>query len=57
MKGKKIVPQAVGMALGMIGVWSLGEFGGVIVPNEIALAIGTVLSVVVSVVVPDEMEA
>jgi hypothetical protein len=57
MKGKKIVPQMVGGALAAISVWAFGEFYGVKVPPEIAVAVGTVLSVFISIVTPNSMEA
>jgi hypothetical protein len=57
MNGKRIVPQVVGMALGSIAVWAADVFGGVKVPAEIAVAVGTVVSVVISVLTPDDMEA
>lgn len=57
MKGTKIVPQVVGMALASIAVWASDAFGGVKIPAEIAVAIGTVVSVVVSLLTPDAMES
>lgn len=57
MNGKKIVPQVVGMALASIAVWASDSFGGVKVPPEIAVAIGTVVSVAVSLITPDDLEA
>lgn len=57
MNGKKISAQVVGMALGSIAVWAAGQFGGVLVPPEIAVAVGTVMSVGVSLITPDDKEA
>jgi hypothetical protein len=57
MNGKKISAQVVGMALASIAVWSADAFGGVKVPAEIAVAVGTVVSVLVSIMTPDELEA
>lgn len=57
MNGKKIVPQVVGMALGSIAVWASDAFFAVKVPAEIAVAIGTVIAVIVSLLTPDNLES
>lgn len=57
MTGKKIAPQLLGAALGAISVWAADAFAGVKIPAEIAVAIGTVISVLVSIATPDSMEA
>jgi len=57
MKGKKIVPHAVAGSLVMILVWALGAFAKIAIPPEIAVAIGTVITVLVGIITPDEMEA
>jgi hypothetical protein len=57
MNGTKIASQAVGAALAGITVWVLGQWAKIIVPAEVAVAFGTVFSVVVSLLVPDAQEA
>jgi hypothetical protein len=57
MNGKKVAAQAVGAALAGITVWALGSFAKVMVPAEVAVAFGTLFSVVVSLLTPDEKEA
>jgi preprotein translocase subunit Sec61beta len=41
----------------MILVWALGAFAKIAIPPEIAVAIGTVITVLVGIITPDEMEA
>ena len=57
MNGRKIASQAVGAALAGITVWALGQWAKIIVPAEVAVAFGTVFSVVVSLITPDEKES
>jgi uncharacterized membrane-anchored protein len=57
MNGKKVAAQAVGAALAGITVWVLGSFAKVMVPAEVAVAFGTIFSVVVSILTPDSREA
>jgi hypothetical protein len=57
MNGKKVAAQAVGAALAGITVWALHSWTKVVVPAEVAVAFGTVFSVAVSLLVPDELEA
>lgn len=57
MKGVKIVPQIVGSALATIAVWIIGSVYKVQVPAEVAVAIGTVVSVGVAIALPAELEA
>jgi hypothetical protein len=57
MNGKKVAAQAVGAALAGITVWVLGVFAKIMVPAEVAVAFGTLFSVVVSLLVPDAKEA
>jgi hypothetical protein len=57
VNGKKVVSQAVGAALAGITVWALGAFAKVMVPAEVAVAFGTLFSVAVSVLTPDDKEA
>jgi hypothetical protein len=57
MNGKKVAAQAVGAALAGITVWVLGAFAKIMVPAEVAVAFGTLFSVVVSLLVPDAKEA
>jgi hypothetical protein len=57
MKGKKIVP---GLAAGFviaIGTWVLSQFFKVTVPAEVAAAGTGLVSIVISLVTPDELEA
>jgi hypothetical protein len=57
MNGTKVAAQAVGAALAGITVWALGAFAKITVPAEVAVAFGTIFSVVVSLLVPDAQEA
>jgi hypothetical protein len=57
MNGTKVAAQAVGAALAGITVWALGVFAKILVPAEVAVAFGTIFSVVVSLLVPDSQEA
>jgi hypothetical protein len=57
MNGTKVAAQAVGAALAGITVWALGAFAKITVPAEVAVAFGTIFSVVVSLLVPDSQEA
>lgn len=57
MKGKQISAQVVGMALAVIIVWMMRQFAKLDVPAEVAVAFGTVASVGVSLMVPDDKEA
>jgi hypothetical protein len=57
MNGKKVAAQAVGAALAGITVWVLGAFAKIMVPAEVAVAFGTLFSVTVSLLTPDEKEA
>jgi len=57
MNGKKISAQLLGAALAGITVWGLGSFAAVIVPAEVAVAFGTVFSVAVSALTPDDKES
>jgi hypothetical protein len=57
MKGKRIAAQAVGAALAAIAVWGLNQWAKIAVPAEVAVAFGTVFSVAVSLLTPDERES
>ena len=57
MNGKKVAAQAVGAALAGITVWALGQWAKIAVPAEVAVAFGTIFSVVVSLVTPDDKES
>lgn len=57
MKGKKIVPGlAAGFATAIL-VWYMREFSHVIIPGEVAAAIAGLLTILVSLLTPDDMEA
>jgi hypothetical protein len=56
MNGKKISAQLVGAAAAVVTVWAINTWGGVAVPAEVAVAFGTIASVIVSWLTPDEME-
>jgi hypothetical protein len=57
MKGKKVAPAIVAGSIAAIGAWVAGEFYGVKIPPEIAVAGSTVLSVLISIVTPNSLEA
>ncbi len=57
MKGKQISAQVVGLAVAAIGAWAFQTATKITIPAEIAVAFGTVCSVLASVIIPDNMEA
>lgn len=57
MKGKKFSAQMIGMALAAIAVWLLNDIAGIPVPAPIAVAFGTLASVIAGAAIPDEKEA
>ncbi len=57
MNGKKISAQAAGMAVAMIVVWVMKEFYKLQVPDPVVVSIGTLASILVSVLTPDEKES
>lgn len=57
MKGKKIVPQLVAGSFIAIGAWVAADFYGIKIPPEIAVAMSTILGVVISILTPNSMEA
>lgn len=54
MNGKKISIHVTGMALAMLIVWGVGAFTKVVIPPEVAVAMGTLAAVAVSLIFPDE---
>lgn len=56
MNGKKISAQAAGMAIAMCLVWAVKEWAKVEVPDPVVVSIGTLASIVVSILTPDEKE-
>jgi hypothetical protein len=57
MQGKKVVPGlAAGFAVAILA-WVATQFFKVAIPAEVAAAATGLLSIVISVVTPDEMEA
>ena len=57
MKGKKIVPGLASGFIVAIGAWSLQEFAKVTVPAEVAAAAAGLLTILISLLTPDELEA
>lgn len=57
MNGKKISTHLVASALVIIIVWCVRTFAKIEIPAEVGVALGTVLAVIISAVVPDSMEA
>lgn len=57
MNGKKVSVQLLGAALAGITVWAVHVWTKVVIPAEVAVAFGTVYSVVASLLLPDEKEA
>ena len=57
MQGKKIVPGlAAGFAVAIIA-WVFSQFFKIVIPAEVAAAGTGLLSIVISLVTPDELEA
>lgn len=54
---KKFSAVAIGGSLTVILVWAAKQFGGIDIPAEVAGAGGSLLSVLVSVAIPDAVEA
>jgi hypothetical protein len=54
---KKYSAGAIGGSLAVIGVWILKEFYNIIMPGEIVAAFGALLTTVVSILIPDNLEA
>jgi hypothetical protein len=52
-----VAPAIVAGSIAAIGAWVAGEFYGVKIPPEIAVAGSTVLSVLISIVTPNSLEA
>ena len=57
MNGKKISAQAAGFAAAVLVTWAMKEFGGVIAPDAVMVAIGTLCSIAASVLIPDSKES
>lgn len=57
MKGKKFSAQVIGLAIAAIVVWLINDLGGIPVPPIVAVAFGTLASVIASAIIPDEKEA
>ena len=56
MNGKKISGQAAGFATAVIVVWVMKQWGGVEAPDPVVVAIGTLCSIVASLLIPDDKE-
>ena len=57
MKGKKVVPGlAAGFATAVL-VWAVGQFFKVVIPGEVAAAVTGLLTIGISLLTPDDMEA
>lgn len=57
MKGKKFSSQIIGLAIAAIVVWLINDLWLIPVPPSIAVAFGTLASVIASAIIPDEKEA
>lgn len=57
MKGKKFSAPAIGLALGTISMWAFQQYTKMVVPAEVGVALGVILTALVSAVIPDEAEA
>lgn len=53
---KKLSAAAIGGPLGVVVVWAVSAFSGLVIPAEIGAAFGAVLTFVASVLIPDEIE-
>ena len=57
MKGKKIVPGLAAGFIVAIGAWVLSQFFTIVVPAEVAAAGTGLISIIISFITPDELEA
>ena len=57
MNGKKISAGAAGGAVAVIVCWAVEAFGNVTIPAEVAAAGATLLTIIASALIPDDMEA
>lgn len=57
MKGKKIVPGFVAGSLMVVASWALAQFAKVTLPGEVVAAMTGLLSIGISVLTPDSLEA
>lgn len=57
MKGKKIVPGLAAGFIVAIGAWVLSQFFKITVPAEVAAAGTGLISILISLITPDELEA
>lgn len=57
MKGKKIVPGLAAGFATVVLVWLSATFLKVVIPAEVAAAATGLLSIAISVLTPDELEA
>ncbi len=57
MKGKKIVPGFVAGSLMVVVSWGLTQFAKVPLPGEVVAALTGLLSIGISVITPDNLEA
>jgi hypothetical protein len=57
MNGKKISAGAAGGAIAVIICWVVEEFAKVTIPAEVAASGATLLTIIASALIPDEMEA
>ena len=57
MKGRKIVPGLAAGFMTTIACWVSGQFFGVMIPGEVGAALSGLLAIIVSVAVPDAIEA
>jgi hypothetical protein len=56
MKGKQVSAQALGLAVAAILAWAFQAITKIVIPAEIAVALGTICSVAASIIIPDDME-
>jgi hypothetical protein len=53
---KKLSAAAIGGPLGVVVVWGIAAFSGLVIPAEIGAAFGAVLTFIASVAIPDDLE-
>ena len=57
MKGKKVVPGMMAGFIVAIGSWLSPQAGGPVIPAEIAAAATGLITIIISLLTPDELEA
>lgn len=57
MNGTKVSAHIAGGTVGVLVVWALGQFAKIVVPGEVALAMGTLVSIGLLLFFPEKVEA